>query len=355
MQTAVIKRSRHQLSLLFGGASAEHDVSVESFRFVLEEIRQSALLSPVLIGYMDDRSGVRLNPFHKNFSLEDYMVRGDSLHVFDALRYLGSASAPIFNLLIGRFGEDGKLQGAARLAGLEGSFGDVLPNALAMSKIHMNTFVEGCRLDLSIPRSCPLHFQASENALLKLRDRLETDDVIIKPNSSGSSILTERVNLSTLTEGRLASILQEIFFHDMTALAQEFVSGREFTVGCFASGGQIIPLPVVEIRTRGGFFSNENKYLPGAAEENFLDDGDPVANQLRSLSVELFERMGMLKACRFDYILKNDNVFFLEANTIPGMTVNSIFPKMIRRSGRSIAEYIFASLSDSNKSVNLSE
>lgn len=126
---------------------------------------------------------------------------------------------------------------------------------------------------------------------------------------------------------------------DEEMMAEELIKGREFTVGVLERGGEIFGLPVMEIVSKG-FFDFEQKYDPNLqAKEIFPSDISAVIEpKLKSLAVHIHKAIGCRHASRSDFLLRDGRMYFLELNSIPGMTEGSLYPKMLKAAGHDLGE-----------------
>jgi D-alanine-D-alanine ligase len=140
-------------------------------------------------------------------------------------------------------------------------------------------------------------------------------------------------------EGDLQQALDMAFHEDPEILVEEFVKGRELTCGVIRSEGRTIAFPVTEIISKKEFFDYEAKYQDNLAEEICPAIVDKeISERCQKMSVELYGRLNCRGVVRFDYILSGTELCFLEVNTVPGLTEQSIVPKMARAHGWQVTE-----------------
>ncbi|WP_425622512.1 hypothetical protein ACPT9H_18245 [Brevibacillus borstelensis] len=154
----------------------------------------------------------------------------------------------------------------------------------------------------------------------------------------GASLFTEKYVVSDTIVPALKKNLALIFEYDQWALIQSFVRGSEYSVGCLQLATTPFALPAVKILTQRQFFGHSEKHRAGMVEE--VPD-TPTTRTLREISTQIFDGLGFANMCRFDFIVsEGGDVYFLEANPIPGLMRNSIFPKMLRAANLSIPDLI---------------
>jgi D-alanine-D-alanine ligase len=157
----------------------------------------------------------------------------------------------------------------------------------------------------------------------------------VKPNNGGSSVGMSKVN----TPDELEPAIDKAFHEDNEILVEEFIRGRELTCGMLRTEGEIIALPVTEIISKKEFFDFEAKYQDGLAQEVVpADVPAEVSSECKAISAMLYERLNCKGVVRFDYILRDNRFYFLEVNTVPGLSEQSIVPKMARAYGWTMSE-----------------
>ena len=187
------------------------------------------------------------------------------------------------------------------------------------------------------------------------RNRFETADeiisqlefpVFVKPNNGGSSIGMSRVNKPS---EELGVAIEKAFREDDQVLVEEFIRGREFTVGVFRQGKEIIILPITEIKTNKEFFDFEAKYSPGFTEEitpALLEES--MADQIRQAARKIYQVFNCSGVVRIDMIYNEakSQPFMLEINTVPGQTAASVVPQQVRAMGWTLKQFYSALIED---------
>ncbi len=157
----------------------------------------------------------------------------------------------------------------------------------------------------------------------------------VKPNSGGSSVGMTRVAEKEMLPGAI----EKAFREDDQVLVEAFIPGREITCGVITDHGKIRSLPITEIIPRNEFFDYEAKYTDGmAAEITPAEIPENIEQKCRSLSEDLYKKLNCRGFVRFDYIYNDDGMFFLEVNTVPGLSPNSILPQQAEADGISLRE-----------------
>jgi D-alanine-D-alanine ligase len=311
------------IAIVAGGDSGEYGISIKSGKQVELNIDRT-LFRPFLIVIRGKKWEYRIEkkvfPVDKNdFSL----LIGKRRIRFDF----------VFNAIHGTPGENGKLQGYFEMLGIACSSCDVTTSALTFNKSFCKDVVAACGIKTA--RSLYFTRKKGDEAAVILQSL--TLPVFIKPNNGGSSVGMSKVNKAE----ELDSALERAFHEDNEVLAEEFISGRELTCGVIRSEGKVIALPVTEIIPKKEYFDYEAKYKKGMADEVVpANIPDALAFECQRIAGHLFEKLNCRGVVRFDFIYNGTDFYFLEVNTVPGLTMASIVPNMAKAYGWSFTELI---------------
>lgn len=236
-----------------------------------------------------------------------------------------------FLVIHGPGGEDGTLQGFLEMIGLPYQGAQVLGSALAMHKGLSKILYE--RAGLPVPKG--FLFKKEDNkmeTIYEVANKLGYP-LIVKPATQGSSIGLSLVEDSSL----LKEALEKAFEIDNEILLEEYVKGRELTVGVLDDK----PLPVVEILPKSKFFDYETKYIPGMAEEICpANISEELTKTAQNYALKAHKALYLRHYSRTDMILRDNEIFVLETNTIPGMTETSLLPLAAKVAGYSFKALI---------------
>ncbi len=258
------------------------------------------------------RTGDHSIPVDKN----DFSVNNNGMVTkFDAV-LIGIHGTP---------GEDGKLQGYFDLLNLPYTSCDAATSALTFNKRY--TVAVAAFSGIKVARSVHLF---KNNAMLpdSILKQLKLP-VFVKPNNGGSSIGMSKVNAPE----ELPAALEKAFKEDEQVLVEEFIKGKEFTIGVFKTGGKIITLPITEVSTKKDFFDYEAKYTAGMSTEiTPAEVSEIVAEKVRQNARKVYELFNCRGIVRMDFIYNEENEFpyLLEINTVPGQSEASIVPQQVR-------------------------
>jgi len=230
-------------------------------------------------------------------------------------------------------GEDGKLQGYFDMLGLPYTSCDAATSALTFNKRY--TVAVAAFGGISVANSMHLfkHTPVSpENILAKLQL-----PVFVKPNNGGSSIGMSKVT----TADALAPALEKAFKEDTQVLVEEFISGREFTIGVFKTNGTLQVLPITEIETSNEFFDFEAKYQGKSVETTPALIAETMQSQLEAAAKRVYEVLNCRGVVRIDFIYNEEKglPYMLEVNTVPGQSAASVIPQQVNAMGMSLQEF----------------
>ncbi|MDP4148264.1 MAG: D-alanine--D-alanine ligase [Bacteroidota bacterium] len=238
----------------------------------------------------------------------------------------------------GEPGEDGKLQGYFDLLNIPYSGCDAATSALTFNK----------RFTVAVAAFNGIMVARSE---ILIRNRFENPEqitsrlnfpVFVKPNNGGSSIGMSKVNEPS---EELGAAIERAFGVDDQILIEEFITGREFTVGVFRNKDEVITLPLTEVKSKKEFFDFEAKYTAGLNEETtpaIVDEA--IANKIRAAAKKIYLVFNCGGVIRIDFIYneREGEPFMLEINTVPGQSEASIVPQQLRAAGWTLKDFYSA-------------
>lgn len=247
----------------------------------------------------------------------------------------------VFIGIHGTPGEDGKLQGYFDLLNLPYTSCDAATSALTFNKRY--TVAVAAFAGIKVARSLHL-FKNQPTAIHEILEQLKLP-VFVKPNNGGSSIGMSKVNKNE----ELKAAIEKAFREDEQVLVEEFISGREFTIGVFRHKGNIITLPFTEVRTKKDFFDFEAKYTAGMSEETTPAQVDvTIAEKIRAAAKRVYQVFNCRGVVRIDFIYNEEagEPFMLEINTVPGQSEASIVPQQVKAMGWTLKEFYTALIED---------
>ena len=239
----------------------------------------------------------------------------------------------VFIGIHGTPGEDGKLQGYLDLMNIPYTGCDTTTSAITFNK----------RFTVAVAGAAGFHVARSLHVFKKRYQKGDaanaglTFPVFVKPNNGGSSIGMSKVG----SPDGLEDAMNKAFHEDDQVLVEEFIKGREFTIGVFRSGGKIITLPFTEIITENEFFDFEAKYQGRSKEITPAVCDDLIAEKVRNAASGIYAIFNCRGVVRMDFIYHEEKQvpFLLEINTIPGQSAASIVPQQVAAMGLSLTEF----------------
>lgn len=233
-----------------------------------------------------------------------------------------------FLALHGTYGEDGVIQGTLESLGIPYSGSGLLSSALCMHKAKAKMLMEY----QGIPTP-EWQLLTSDTGCMVDKDQLKVRlPLVIKPNASGSSIGTSLVK----TPDQFEAAIKDAFLYDHQILLEEYIDGLEIT--CCILGGTL--LPILSIQPQHQFFDYESKYDEGGAKEEVINLPASLYEHIKETALACYQLFECKAYARVDMLIRGDELFVLEVNTLPGMTKNSLFPKSAKAHGITFTELI---------------
>lgn len=315
---------RKKVALVTGGYSSEAEISYKSAKTVFNALDKEKYevyqidIHPTGWWY-ENAVGEEVAVDKADFSI----VEGSEKIKFDVA----------LMCIHGTPGEDGKLQGYFDMIGLPYTSCDTATSALTFNKRY-TVAVAGFG-GVGVAKSLHLF---KENTL-------DTADILanvqlpvfVKPNNGGSSFGISKVNQAS----ELSAALEKAFKEDTQILVEEFISGREFTIGVFKSKGKITVLPITEIKTDNEFFDYEAKYQGKSKEITPAEIPSKMFDALTAAAQKVYAILNCRGVVRIDFIYDEaaEKAYMLEVNTVPGQSEASVIPQQVKAMGWNLTEF----------------
>lgn len=320
---------KKNIAVLFGGNSSESEISVKSGKQVSNWLDKELYnVYPVLVKgsrwTMNDEKG-------EEISKTDFSVIINGVKIIFDYAYI---------IIHGTPGENGLMSGYFEMLGIPHSTCSTLVSSLTFDKYI-------CKLAL---RDTGLLM--AKAILVKKNQKITSDEIVkavglpcfIKPNNGGSSCGTSKVK--TIEE--IPNAIEFAFKEDAEVLIEEFIKGTEVSNGIVKTKSSTLLFPITEIVSKKEFFDYEAKYTPGMSEEiTPARIPEHVRNECHRLSQLVYETLGCKGIVRVDYIIRDEKPYFLELNTVPGMSEASIIPQQAKVYGISMTELLTLVIKDS--------
>lgn len=335
-----MKQDKTSLALLFGGKSAEHEVSVTSAQAVFDNLNRDKYRISCIYVNKDGRWQAVASP-HLPISELDKGDASSFLPWKSEGRGHGLSADVYFPVLHGPYGEDGTLQGLFELADIPYVGAGVLASAAGMDKAVAKTLFRARGLPVGKYRTVYQMdwMQGSQTFLREIRSELSLP-YFVKPANMGSSVGITKVKKFEELEGAVHAA----FLHDRKILVEEGIQGRE--IECSVLGNDALSASVPgEVIPHAEFYDYQDKYITGKTTFRIPAPLSPdVAERIQMLAMEAFRSIEGSGMARVDFFLqdKTDRIFINEINTIPGFTAISMYPKLWSASGLEFSDLLDA-------------
>jgi D-alanine-D-alanine ligase len=317
------------IAIVSGGDSSEFEVSVKSANEVGNVLSSKYIVYLILIRgtnwYWEDQKGRFHNIDKNDFSLvaDEYKIR------FNA----------VFIAIHGTPGENGLLQGYFDMMSIPYTSCSAFCSALTFNKQACKLFLK----EYNIPMADAILIRRGEKPNTKNIIKRVGLPCFVKPNDSGSSFGVTKVKKSE----ELISAIDTALKESNEVMIEAFMDGREVACGVVKTKNKTIVLPVTEIISKNEFFDYEAKYTPGKSiEVTPADLPAVVTNDIQRLSSLIYDLLGCKGIVRVDFIIIGQLPYFLEINTVPGMTEESLVPKQAAAAGIPLEELYSMVLED---------
>ena len=312
---------KKNIAIIMGGYSSEVEISLKSGNVVytnLSKEKYNAYRVHIL-----KNKWVALDELANEYPIDkhDFSFQfGGKKITFDC----------VFNAIHGNPGEDGTILAYFNLIGLKHTSAPFYQMALTFNK----------RDCLSVVKQYGIKTAAS--FYLNKGNTINVDEIIakvglpcfVKPNNAGSSFGISKAK----TKEDILPAIEVAFQEDSQILIESFLDGKEYTIGVFYFKGEIKVLPITEIISENDFFDYEAKYLGKSQEITPADIKPELLKKLEETAKKAYIALNMKGFSRTEYIVVNNEPFFLEMNTVPGMTTASILPQQAAAAGISLSE-----------------
>jgi D-alanine-D-alanine ligase len=308
------------IAIVCGGDSGEYDISVRSAAVVKRNLDpekyRSWLVTVTRKGWFATLTDGSQQLVDRNdFSI----VENGQKIVFDA----------VFNAIHGTPGENGPLTGYFEMLHIPVTSSGQTTSALTFHKDFCKRIVHSYGVNVA------------KSVLLNKGDEMDEEAIVaalglpvfVKPNNGGSSVGTTKVkHIDELTKA-----IEIAFREDHQVLIESFIAGREMACGAMRANGRMIVFPITEVVSKKEFFDYEAKYTAGMADEITPADIEEEAEMaIKSTAAELYHLLECRGFVRFDFILTEEELYFLEVNIVPGISEASILPQQAAFMGVSL-------------------
>ncbi|WP_339847739.1 D-alanine--D-alanine ligase [uncultured Dokdonia sp.] len=315
---------KKNIAVLMGGYSSEYQISLNSGATVVasldKEKYQVYAVHILKDGWFCVIDGERFAIDKGDFSFIDAFAKKVTFQA-------------CYNTIHGTPGEDGKLQAYLELLGIPQTSCDFYESAMTFNKRDTLSVLSS----YGVPMAQSVYINKGDVIDMPFKNSLALKvgyPCFVKPNRAGSSYGVSKV----YKEGDLEQALEHAFSEDSQVLIESFLSGTEVSVGVYNFGGETQVLPACEIVPDGDFFSLEAKYSGKSQEIVPARLSEKETNEVQGLTKGIYDLLSLKGICRIDFIFHEGKPHFVEVNTNPGLSKESIIPREFKAAGLSLAE-----------------
>ena len=323
-------QNKPNIAVIAGGDSSEFIVSVKSGANVLKAV-DTKKFTPWLVQIQGEKWEVFQNDEKiANIDKSDFSFTINSQKIKFDFAYITIHGTP---------GEDGILQAYFELLNIPYSSCSVHASSLTFNKWFCNNYLRSHGIKMAVSKKFSKGETINSEAIVKELGL----PVFVKPNAGGSSFGITKVKET----GEIKAAIEKAWNESNEALVEQFIDGKEFTCGAARLANKKVIFPVTEVLPKNEFFDFEAKYTPGATEE--ITPGrlpKSLYEKCRQLTSEIYDLCECSGIVRVDFILQDEEFYFLEVNTTPGMTATSFIPQQIEAMGSTLKSIITQIIED---------
>ena len=312
---------KKNVAVLMGGFSSEKEISLKSGEVIYENINRLKYQPYKII--VKKENWIYLNDKNEksNVNLKDFSIISNNTKIKLEIAFI---------IIHGSPGENGLIQSYFELKNIPYTGCDPYTSALTFNKRDCLSVLE----KYNIPTANSFHINKNENFKIESIIQKVGLPCFVKANRSGSSFGVFKV----YEENELKKSINKALDYDDEVLIESFLDGIEVSVGVMNYQNKVKVFGITEIITENDFFDYDAKYNGNSKEITPANISEKQKQIVTNLSIKIYKKLGMKGFTRSEFIIINDIAYFLEINSIPGMTNESIFPKQAQTSGISITQ-----------------
>ncbi len=312
--------TQKNIAILAGGGSSEHGISMKSARIVEQNIQNHYATFFIEVKGSDWNyiQGNKSIPINKN----DFTIPLENKTIHFDLAFIAIHGTP---------GEDGKLQGYFDMLNIPYSSSSLLGCSISFNKGVCNDYLKNH--GINVAQSIQL-FEGLSYSSTEITTQLGLP-CFVKPNQSGSSYGVHKI----YHEQELESAIADAFSYDKQVLVESYLQGREVTCGITNFNGVLEALPITEIITNNDFFDFEAKYKGESIEITPAEIDTETRTKVEDATKRVYQVLNLNGVARVDFILQDGIPYMIEANTVPGLSAESLIPQQAVAAGYSLEEF----------------
>lgn len=312
---------KKNIAIVCGGYSKEEVVSLKSAGQIAQVI-DTEKFNAYTVLITRDSWVVKLDNTQVDIDKNDFSFLGGNKKVkFDA----------VLMAIHGAPGEDGKLQSYFEMLNIPLTTCNAFVSALTFNKYATKLYLKDAGVKMA------------DSVFLRKKDAVDAGAIVeklglpmfVKPNNAGSSFGVNKVKKT----GELMPAIEKAFIEDHEVLIEPFIGGGEFTCGVFKSKHENIVFPVTEIVSKTEFFDYEAKYEGMADEITPARLSAEKTARIQKKASEIYDLLNCNGIVRVDFLMEGNDFYFMEINTVPGMSQESIVPQQVRAHGMEVKEF----------------
>jgi D-alanine-D-alanine ligase len=313
-------KMKQNIAVVCGGDSSEYVVSLRSGKNIFENVDTEKFVPWMIRMHFEEWVVVQNDEIIAEVDKGDFSFQIKGVKIKPDYAFI---------MIHGTPGEDGVLQGYFDLLKIPYSASGVYASSLTFHKFFCDNFLRA------------FNFKMARADYFQRGDVINTAEVVkkfglplfIKPSAGGSSFGVTKVK----KEGNILKAVEVAYAESNDCLIEEFIDGMELAVGVCELNGEIVPFLPTEVVPNGEFFDFDSKYkVGGALEITPARMSEEKIKECQQLTKKLYKLIGCHGIVRIDFIMKNNEFYFLEINTVPGMTETSFIPQQLNAMGMSL-------------------
>ena len=302
---------KKNIAIIMGGYSSEDKISIKSGEVVYKTLSEEKDINLYKIIIKKDEW------YHEDKDFTKYEIRKDTFQIIKNDQLISIDL--VFNTIHGIPGENGEIQSYLEKIGIHQTSSESYESRITFDKNICKEEIK--KIGYLTPKSLIIN-KNEDYDIEEILSKLKLP-IFIKPNAGGSSFGISRVD----DKKNIINSINFCFKEDDNALIEEEISGREISVGVIKYKNEIISLPPTEIISHNSFFDYDAKYNGESDEITPADITKEEEEEVRKISLDIYKKLNLKGFSRCDFILRNNLFYFLEVNTNPGLTEESILPQ----------------------------
>ena len=302
---------KKNIAIIMGGYSSEYKISIKSGEVVYKTLSKEKDINLYKVIIKKDEW------YHEDKDFKKYEIKKDTFQIIKNDQLISIDL--VFNTIHGIPGENGEIQSYLEKIGINQTSSESYESKITFDKNICKEEIK--KIGYLTPKSLIINKNDDYN-VEEILSKLKLP-IFIKPNAGGSSFGISRVD----DKKNIINSINFCFKEDDNALIEEEISGREISVSVIKYKNKIISLPPTEIISHNSFFDYDAKYNGESDEITPADITKEEEDEVRKISLDIYKKLNIKGFSRCDFILRNNLFYFLEVNTNPGLTEESILPQ----------------------------